>query len=112
MFCFSLTQFDTELTQEDKTYTLKKKKLQLVRHDFYNCLNDFARYKCTQLSLRTAHKKLQYSSTHCSPVCKEVLLVEGSQLHQFVLLVRRFLEVFLWNLWQHGTCQIFSMQLQ
>ena len=83
-------------------------------------------------------KKLKYSSTHCSPICRAALLIEGSQLHQFVFLIRRFLERFLsnlwqhgtrqiyvnmgpvkfmatWdlsNLWQHGTCQIFAMQLQ
>jgi len=55
-------------------------------------------------------KKLKYSS--CCPICKAVLLIEGSQLHQFDVLIRTYLEGFLWNLWQHGTCQIFTMQLQ
>jgi len=53
-------------------------------------------------------KKLKYSSTHCSPICRAALLIEGSQLHQFVFLIRRFLERFLSNLWQHGTRQIYG----
>jgi hypothetical protein len=53
-------------------------------------------------------KKLKYSSTHCSPICKAALLIEGSQLHQFVFLIRRFMERFLSNLWQHGTRQIYG----
>jgi hypothetical protein len=52
LFCFNLKQIYAEVTQEDKMYTLKeKKKLWLVQHDFYNRLNDFACYKCAQLSL-------------------------------------------------------------
>jgi hypothetical protein len=68
-------------------------------------------------SVRSCHyglhntQKLKYFSTQCSPLCKAALLIEGSQLHQFVFLIR-FLEGLLWNLWQHGTCQIFAMQLQ
>jgi len=60
LFCFNLQQFHTEVTQEDKVYTLKEKKTMVsYGYDFYNCLNDFACSKCAQLSLQTTHKKVK-----------------------------------------------------